>query len=367
MKQRRKKILVLAANPQGQSPLRLDQEIREIQAGLRSANRRDDYELIQRLAVRPRDLQQALISDRPNIVHFSGHGSKEGEIYLENEFGQSHPVPADALTDLFEICSSHVEGVLLNACYAEIQATAIVRHIPYVVGMSTAISDKAAVQYAIGFYDALGAGLSFDEAHKVGCNLLKLLRIPEHLTPVLKKSSNGSSRSTDFAVLGRMTRDEINSAIQQYKATMAMNGEDGDAHYTLGLLYLQLRLYDLAIRHLKRAVDLDPDNADAYYYLALGWIRGRRPKVLTLQEIRAIEDYLNAAIQLDERPAKYYYCLAAVRHDYYSSNGLSSPSPPPHQLLMMAQGKEYDAWEVERLLGSLTLRDENLVSQIRRS
>jgi hypothetical protein len=33
-----------------------------------------------------------------------------------------------------------------------VQAEAIVKHIPYVIGMSKAIGDKAAIEFAVGFY-----------------------------------------------------------------------------------------------------------------------------------------------------------------------------------------------------------------------
>ena len=50
------------------------------------------------------------------------------------------------------------------------------------------IKDKAAIEFAVGFYDALGAGRSVEEAFKFGCNAILQVYpdIPEHLIPVLK-------------------------------------------------------------------------------------------------------------------------------------------------------------------------------------
>jgi tetratricopeptide (TPR) repeat protein len=359
------KILVMAANPDSQAQLRLGAEIREIEAGLRAASRRDSFQLVQRLAVRPRDLQQALVGEKPQIVHFCGHGSSRGDLVLEDDWGKPHLVTPAALGELFELCSHFVECVVLNACHTTPQAEAIAGHIPYVVSMSKAISDQAAIRYAVGFYDALGAGMAFDYAHSLGCNLLRLENIPEHLTPMLRVGQQADSTKTSFAVLGRMGRDEINGVIQQYKASIAAGSEDGETHLSLGLLYLQLRLCDLAVRHCKRALDLDPGNADGHYYLALASIRGRRPKTLTLQEVRAVEAHLSAALELDERPAKYYCLLAVIKHDYYVTNGLSC-RPSPQELLLEARGKEYDEWEAERLLYSVNIQEEWLVAEIRR-
>ena len=79
--------------------------------------------------------------------------------------------------------------VVLNACYSEAQANAISQHIDYVVGMKKAIGDEAAIKFAVGFYDALGAGRDFETAYKFGCSAIDLKGIPEYLTPVLKKKS----------------------------------------------------------------------------------------------------------------------------------------------------------------------------------
>ena len=75
--------------------------------------------------------------------------------------------------------------ILLNACYSEIQAIAISEHIDYVIGMNNAIDDKAAIAFAIGFYQGLGAGRTIESAYKLGCAQVRLQGIPEHLTPVL--------------------------------------------------------------------------------------------------------------------------------------------------------------------------------------
>ncbi|WP_232435728.1 hypothetical protein [Rivularia sp. PCC 7116] len=57
--------------------------------------------------------------------------------------------------------------------------------INYVIGMNQAIPDKAAIEFAIGFYDALGAGKSVDFAHKLGCNLIKRAGVSGAMIPQL--------------------------------------------------------------------------------------------------------------------------------------------------------------------------------------
>lgn len=190
-----RKILILTANPRRTSSLRLDEEVREIDAGLRRARKRDQFVLEQRWAVRPRDIRRAILDVEPQIVHFSGHGAGDEGLVFENETGQGKLVDAGALADLFRLFADQVECVVLNACYSEVQAEAITQHISYVIGMHRAIGDVAAIEFAIGFYDALGAGRSIEFAYQIGCNAIQMAGIQGHLTPILKRrtSSNGTT------------------------------------------------------------------------------------------------------------------------------------------------------------------------------
>jgi len=181
----RQSILFLAANPQNTSRLSIDQELREIGEGLQRAQKRDQFQLEQRLAVRPRDLQRAMLDINPEIIHFSGHGTGEAGLIFEDEIGNAKLVDGEALARLFQLFAEQIRCVVLNRCYSQVQAKAIAKHIDYVIGMNQAISDRAAIEFAVGFYDALGAGRSIEFAYKLGCAAIQMADMPEHLIPVL--------------------------------------------------------------------------------------------------------------------------------------------------------------------------------------
>ena len=183
-------ILFMSADPTDTSRLRLGEEFREIQEKLQLAKLREAFELIQRMSLRPTDISQALLDTKPQIVHFSGHGSDSGALCFEDRLGETIPVKSDALAALFEQFTNAVNCVVLNACYSEIQAQAISSHIDYVIGMNQAIGDKAAIAFSIGFYQGLGAGRTIEEAYKLRCVQIRLQNIPEHLTPILMKGQN---------------------------------------------------------------------------------------------------------------------------------------------------------------------------------
>ncbi len=185
-----KRILILSANPKDTIRLRVDEEMREIKEGLRRSRLREQFVIETSHAVRYRDIRRAILDFEPNIVHFSGHGEGEEGLVFEDETGQAKLVEAEALARLFELFADRIECVVLNACYSEVQARAIARHIPYVVGMNKAIGDRAAIEFAVGFYDGLGAGRSVEFAYKLGRNSINLAGIPEHLTSQLLSKIN---------------------------------------------------------------------------------------------------------------------------------------------------------------------------------
>ncbi|MDJ0615710.1 MAG: CHAT domain-containing protein [Calothrix sp. MO_192.B10] len=179
------KILFLAADPSDAARLRLGQESRDIGERLQLGKEGDKYQLEQRYSVRVGDITQSIFDLEPEIIHFSGHGTEKGELWFENELGKVQPVEADALAAMFELFATQVNCVVLNACYSEIQAQAIAEHIPFVIGMNDEIGDEAAINFAVGFYKALAANRSIEDAYKFGCVEIRLQGIPEHHKPVI--------------------------------------------------------------------------------------------------------------------------------------------------------------------------------------
>jgi len=229
------KIVVLAANPKTTEPLRLDQEVREIDEGLRRSKNRDWLSVEKRFAVRTIDLRRALLDLKPRILHFSGHGAGEEGILLEDETGHPQLVKAEPLANLFKLFKDCIECVILNACYSEFQAEAIKKHINYVIGMNQAIGDKAAIKFSTGFYDAIGAGRTIEDAFELGKNAIELDGISEDLIPVLKKKSvltffptiqHGLSDATEQA---SSTRKELDQ--QLFKSFLEVLPSNGSIRF----------------------------------------------------------------------------------------------------------------------------------------
>jgi len=229
-----KTILILSSNPNGTSVLDLDREIRDIREGLRRSQNRDHFHIEVRGAVRPEDLRRSLLDVTPQIVHFCGHGTGEDGLVLEDDDGKAQLVKSDKLARLFENFADQVECILLNACYSDVQANALIEHINYVIGMNREVPDAAAIAFSIGFYDGIGAGKSVETAYKLGCSAIETdlpnpstasrklipiqspdneysLVLPDYLIPVLKQkeqlnaivlpTSSSSMQSSQFEPL----------------------------------------------------------------------------------------------------------------------------------------------------------------------
>jgi hypothetical protein len=236
-----KSILLLAANPKGTQNLRLQEEEREIKERLRLAGY-GKIPINSAGAVRPMDIQQAMLDFNPHVVHFSGHGAGQDGLVFEDGIGQEKLVDSEALAELFELFAEKVECVVLNACYSTFQAEAIAQHIDYVIGMSKAIGDNAAIKFSVGFYAALGAGRPFKFAYKLGCNAirLELERSPEYLTPIIwekgqlidtrqnnltSKTQVSNPRDKDVALIQEQITADKEAEYQQQEAQRRQQDE----------------------------------------------------------------------------------------------------------------------------------------------
>jgi len=162
------KILFLTANPRNSTRLRLDEEAKEIENRIALAQKKDEFLLIKKGAVRTSDLQLYLNQEKPVIVHFSGHGSEEKRIVLEDNLGNAVEVSTEALERVFQALKDNIRCVVLNACFSLEQAKAINQNIDFVIGMSDSINDSAAIVFSYAFYLALASGRSIKNSFDQG-------------------------------------------------------------------------------------------------------------------------------------------------------------------------------------------------------
>jgi hypothetical protein len=193
-------ILFLAADPLGTDRLALAREAHAIQTELDRSGSRDSFEFVTRWAAEPLDLLRELRKLRPTVVHFSGHGKSDAVAHAERLSpveparhgiyfqGIDGPqlVSTEVVAQVFGAAGSSVKLVVLNACYTDQQAEALLAHIDCIVGMRGSIRDHAARSFAIGFYGGLGERESAASAYRQGCAAIGLEALPDSELPRLK-------------------------------------------------------------------------------------------------------------------------------------------------------------------------------------
>jgi len=193
------KVLFISSNPRGAPRLDLDEEHRVLEEANARNGRPFDHRAV--LAARIEDLPPILREHPPEIVHIAGHGQRgkgrgtarearapvnpmptqrdvdvpglggadgSGGLLLRTADGSPELLPSQALTALFELLRDTVRLVVLNACYSDAIAEAILPHAGCVIGSRFAISDAAAIAFARGFYSALGGGHSVRRSFEWG-------------------------------------------------------------------------------------------------------------------------------------------------------------------------------------------------------
>ena len=147
-------------------------------------------------------LHEKLLDETWHVLHFIGHGSydhtrDEGMLAFVGLDGRADFVNASSFADLLHEARQRPRLVVLNACLTAAESTddlfsgtaaALVRSgINAVAAMQFAISDKAAIAFARGFYMSLAHGRTIDEAMRSGrIGILGVTRDTlEWVTPVL--------------------------------------------------------------------------------------------------------------------------------------------------------------------------------------
>lgn len=186
------RILFVSANPRDTDTLELIKECNNVRDRLISTEYGDQFDFDQRHEVSVSEIDRHLLDYKPQVLHFSGHGSSDGIVFQDSD-KEVERTSIRALSDLFRIVNedesmtddTRVRLVFLSACYSQKQAEAISKHVDCVIGMSAAVTDEAARVFAESFYQAIGFGKSIKTAFDLGCNKVARLNIPEAHTPKL--------------------------------------------------------------------------------------------------------------------------------------------------------------------------------------
>ena len=157
-------VLLVSSSPDGVDRVRVDREFKEIIKGVRGTTQRDRLHFVQVQAVTFAELRTALLQHKPHVLHISSHGMKDGALVFENSAGEPEVVSKTSLLRLLTALRKQLRLILINACYSHSIAAAIPPTIDLAIGMNEAVVDKAAIEFGVAFYEALGFNESIETA-----------------------------------------------------------------------------------------------------------------------------------------------------------------------------------------------------------
>lgn len=178
------KILFLAAEPTDLVSLRLGEEAQRIRDAVQG-----QYNVVVQGSLTPSRITEAILRERPTIVHYSGHSDLDG-LHVEGDDRMALVVDSETLSEVFAlgIINNGIQCVVLNSCRSFEHALKISQHIPYVVGMLDETRDDVARLFAEQFYGALAirgvgrdgrANVSIPDAFKLAQVQIKMHKLPD--------------------------------------------------------------------------------------------------------------------------------------------------------------------------------------------
>lgn len=166
------KILFISASPYDQRMLQT--EFDEITETLQPSLSTKEVELV--LPIFKADYEKLLLAlkaHKPQVLHYSGHGTPEGLCLINNEKNTTQLLENSDLEDIFDDRSGYLKLVFLNSCFSSNQAKIISEKGIIVLGINNqAIPNNVATALAEKFYlgfTAQEGEISIEKAVKIGC------------------------------------------------------------------------------------------------------------------------------------------------------------------------------------------------------
>ena len=197
-------VLLAGSSPSDKVELAIDAEFDLIENSVQVGSHARHLRVVLSHDTEVGELVTKMLGENPSVVHFSGHGNQQEELFFENDRGQSVAVSVEQISTVFSGFSGVVRCVVLNACYSAPQAAAIAHHADCVIGMSDRVSDAAAHTFASNFYTALASGRDVATSFDLAVVNIDLAGIPESKTPALF----GRERAAMLVFDGRTVDDK---------------------------------------------------------------------------------------------------------------------------------------------------------------
>lgn len=161
---------------------------------------------------------------------------------------------------------------------------------------------------------------------------------------------------TSFSEAETLTTQDLKKNIAFYGSCVGGN-QNTSVYFSQGICFLKLKLYDKAIECFEKVTAIDFSNAEAYFYLAVCTLKGKKPFVLSRAEINKAENYLDNAVTFKDCGI-YRYFQAYIRYDYFTRK-FFKVLPDYKEYLLKAKSLGISRKDMESLFNILRLERQD--------
>ncbi len=152
---------------------------------------------------------------------------------------------------------------------------------------------------------------------------------------------------TSFNHTYGMTSIQTNRYIKECQTASSLSSDTENLRSYIAMGHFRLGMYEKAFAGFDQLLEEDFENSENYFYAALCMLKGKRAFLTSLSNIKKIQQYLEAAIMIEERGV-YHLFLAYIKLDYYGRKALRVSPNWKEELLLARQN--YLSVEDRRIL-----------------
>lgn len=160
------RVLLLTANTP-EEPLWVEQEVKAIKEALWGSAHRDGVLLLHHPAAAGQEFMPQLERERPQALHFSGHGEEAG-LYFVDEQGEAELQGRSLIVETLRLARGLRLAVFM-ACDSAGLAQEATRHLDAAIGMAEKVPDSDAPIFSAALYQALSNGRHLQDAFDMAC------------------------------------------------------------------------------------------------------------------------------------------------------------------------------------------------------
>lgn len=198
------KILFVASNPIDTGKLELEKEYLEIRRIFN--NKRNQFEVIELFNATLDEFFNTVRIEKPDVLHISAPANNDYFTFHRPD-QTSRLVPYPFLASAFLLFQPHVKCVFINTWCSPIFLKKISTSLHCAIGCPSMVMDDVSIWFSSSFYTSLAQGNSYEEAFKMGIEILKQQSKDGNIPFVMFK--DGMSNSSDDKTPEDFDYDEI--------------------------------------------------------------------------------------------------------------------------------------------------------------